>query len=138
MSSQAIRIEADTLRALRERSAQSGEPIIRLAQRYIDEGLRLERHPGIVFRTGPAGRRAVIVGGPDVWEVVAAARGAPESGEELVTALAERIGVPIERIRTAIRYYAEYPDEVDRFIAMVDEEGLRHEQTLERERQLLG
>ena len=138
MSSQAIRIEADTLRALRERSAQSGEPIIRLAQRYIDEGLRLERHPGIVFRTGPAGRRAVIVGGPDVWEVVAAARGAPESGEELVTVLAERIGVPIERIRTAIRYYAEYPDEVDRFIAMVDEEGLRHEQTLERERQLLG
>jgi len=138
MSSQAIRIEADTLRALRERSAQSGEPIVRLAQRYIDEGLRLERHPGIVFRTGPAGRRAVIVGGPDVWEVVAAARGAPESGEELVTALAERIGVPIERIRTAIRYYAEYPDEVDRFIAMVDEEGLRHEQTLERERQLLG
>jgi hypothetical protein len=138
MSSQAIRIEADTLRALRERSAQSGEPIVRLAQRYIDEGLRLERHPGIVFRTGPAGRRAVIVGGPDVWEVVAAARGAPESGEELVTALAERIGVPIERIRTAIRYYAEYPDEVDRFITMVDEEGLRHEQTLERERQLLG
>ena len=138
MSSQPIRIEADTLRALRERSAQSGEPIVRLAQRYIDEGLRLERHPGIVFRTGPAGRRAVIVGGPDVWEVVAAARGAPESGEELVVALAERIGVPIERIRTAIRYYAEYPDEVDRFIAMVDEEGLRHEQTLERERQLLG
>ena len=138
MSSQPIRIEADTLRALRERSTQSGEPIVRLAQRYIDEGLRLERHPGIVFRTGPAGRRAVIVGGPDVWEVVAAARGAPESGEELVTALAERIGVPIERIRTAIRYYAEYPDEVDRFIAMVEEEGLRHEQTLERERQLLG
>ena len=138
MSSQPIRIEADTVRALRERSAQSGEPIVRLAQRYIDEGLRLERHPGIVFRTGPAGRRAVIVGGPDVWEVVAAARGAPESGEELVTALAERIGVPIERIRTAIRYYAEYPDEVDRFITMVDEEGLRHEQTLERERQLLG
>jgi len=126
------------LRALRERSAQTGEPIVRLAQRYIDEGLRLERHPGIVFRTGPAGRRAVIVGGPDVWEVVAAARGAPEGGEELVTALAERIGVPIERIRTAIRYYAEYPDEVDRFITMVDEEGLRHEQTLERERQLLG
>ena len=138
MSSQPIRIEADTLRALRERSAQSGEPIVRLAQRYIDEGLRLERHPGIVFRTGPAGRRAVIVGGPDVWEVVAAARGAPESGEELVTALAERISVPIDRIRTAIRYYAEYPDEVDRFIAMVDEEGLRHEQALERERQLLG
>jgi hypothetical protein len=46
--------------------------------------------------------------------------------------------VPSERIRIAIRYYAEYPDEVDRFIAMVDEEAQRHEQTLEREHQLLG
>lgn len=138
MSSQAIRIEADTLRALRERSAQSGEPIVRLAQRYIDEGLRLERHPGIVFRTGPAGRRAVIVGGPDVWEIIAAAREAPERGEALVAALAERIGLPIERIRMAIRYYAEYPDEVDRFIASVEEEAELHEQTLGREHQLLG
>lgn len=51
MSSQAIGIELETLRALRERSAQSGEPIVRLAQRYIDEGRRLDRHPGIIFAT---------------------------------------------------------------------------------------
>ena len=50
MSSEAIRIESETLRALRERSAQSGEPMVRLAQRYIGEGMRLDRHPGIVFR----------------------------------------------------------------------------------------
>jgi hypothetical protein len=105
MSSEAIRIESETLRALRERSAQSGEPMVRLAQRYIGEGMRLDRHPGIVFRNGPAGRRAVVVGGPDVWEVIAA----PEHGEELVSALAERIGVPVEKIRIAVRYYAEYP-----------------------------
>lgn len=126
------------MRALRKQSAQSGEPIVRLAQRYIDEGMRLDRHPGIVFRDGPAGRRAVVAGGPDVWEIVAAARTAPEKGDELVDALAERIGVPSERIRIAIRYYAEYPEEVDRFIAMVEEEAERLEQTLERERHLLG
>jgi hypothetical protein len=111
---------------------------VRLAQRYIDEGMRLDRHPGVVFRTGPAGRRAVVAGGPDVWEIVAAARTAPERGDDLVDALAERIGVPSERIRIAIRYYAEYPEEVDRFIAMVEEEAERLEQTLERERRLLG
>jgi len=138
MSSQPIRIESDTLRALRERSAQSGEPIVRLAQRYINEGMRLDRHPGIVFRDGPAGRRALVVGGPDVWEVVAAARNAPERGEELIAALVARIGVPEEKIRIAIRYYAEYPKEIDRFIAMVEEEGEQLEQTLERERRLLG
>jgi nitrogenase molybdenum-iron protein alpha/beta subunit len=137
MSSQPIRIESETLRSLRERSQQSGEPIIRLAQRYIDEGMRLDRHPGIVFRNGPSGRRAVVVGGPDVWEVVAAAQGAPESGGELIEALATRIGVPGERIRIAIRYYAEYPEEVDRFIAQVEEEADRLDQTLSRERSLL-
>jgi len=137
MSSEAIRIKSETLRELRKRSTQSGEPIVRLAQRYIDEGMRLDRHPGIVFRDGPAGRRAVVVGGPDVWETIAAARSAPERGEELVNALAERIGVPADRVRIAIRYYAEYPDEVDRFLAMVDEEAEQLAQTLERERRVL-
>jgi hypothetical protein len=137
MSSQPIRIESGTLRALRERSRQSGEPIVRLAQRYIEEGMRIDRHPGIVFRDGPAGRRAVVVGGPDVWEVVAAARTAPERGEDLVGALSERIGVPATRIRIAIRYYAEYPEEIDDFIERVEEEAARLEQALERERRLL-
>jgi hypothetical protein len=50
MSSEAIRIESQTLKALRERSAQSGEPIVRLAGRYLREGMRRDRHPGIVFR----------------------------------------------------------------------------------------
>jgi hypothetical protein len=138
MSSQPIRIGVKTLHALRERSSQSGEPIVRLAQRYIDEGMRLDRHPGIVFRDGPAGRRAALGGGPDVWEVVSAARSAPERGEQLVAALAERIGIPAERIRIAVRYYAEYPEEVDRFIATVDEEAAQLEQALERESRLLG
>jgi hypothetical protein len=138
MSSEAIRIESETLRALRERSAQSGEPIVRLAQRYIGEGMRLDRHPGIVFRDGPAGRRAVVAGGPDVWEVIVAARSAPERGEELLGALAERTGASIERIRIAVRYYAEYPTEVDEFIGMVETEAKALEQTLEREQRLLG
>src|SRR3989442_8404717 len=109
MSSQPIRIDPGTPAALRERTPQSGEPIVRLAQRYIDEGMRLDRHPGIVFRTGPAGRRPVVVGGPDVWEVVQAARSAPERGDALVAALAERIGVAPDKIRAAVRYYAEHP-----------------------------
>jgi hypothetical protein len=138
MSSQPIRIESETLAALRERSVQTGEPIVRLAQRYIDEGMRTDRHPGIVFRDGPAGRRAVVIGGPDVWEVVAAARSAPERGNELVDALAERVGASPEKIRIAVRYYAEFPDEIDRWTGMVDEEAARLEQALERERRLLG
>jgi hypothetical protein len=138
MSSEAVRIESETLRALRQRSAQSGEPIVRLAQRYISEGMRLDRHPGIFFRDGAAGRRAVVIGGPDVWEVIAAARSAPERGEQLVGALAERTGSPVEKIRVAIRYYAEFPDEVDRLIAANEHEAAQLEQALEKEQRLLG
>jgi hypothetical protein len=100
--------------------------------------MRLDRHPGIVFRDGPAGRRAVVIGGPDVWEVIAAARSAPERGEKLVRALAERIGVATEKLRIAVGYYGEYPDEVDRFIAANEQEAERLERALENERRLLG
>jgi len=73
-----------------------------------------------------------------VWEIVVAAREAPERGDALVEALAERLGLPAEKIRIAVRYYAEYPQETDRLIAMVEEEADQLEQTLERERSLLG
>jgi hypothetical protein len=137
-SSEAIRIESETLSALRERSAQSCEPIVCLAKRYIGEGMRLDRHPGIIFRAGPAGRRAVVIGGPDVWEVIAAARSASERGEELVRALAGRIGVPVEKIRIAVSYCGEYPDEVDRFIAANEQDAEQLERALENARRLLG
>ena len=138
MSSEPVRIESETLRALRERSAQSGEPIVRLAQRYISEGMRLDRHPGIFFRDGRAGRRAVVIGGPDVWEVIAAARSAPERGDRLVRALAERTGAPVEKIRSAIRYYGEFPEEIDSFIDANEQEAQQLERALEKEQRLLG
>ena len=99
--------------------------------------MRLEHHPGIAFRDGPSGRRAIVVGGPDVWEVVSAARSASERGEVLIGALSKRMGVPKQRIQIAIRYYAEHPAEVDDFITMVEEEGKKLEQSLERERKLI-
>ena len=92
-----------------------------VAARYVDEGLRMDEHPGILFRDGPAGRRATVVGGPDVWEIVRevqAARAAePELAEaELLVMLEEGTGVPPRMIRTALDYWAAYPDEVEALI----------------------
>lgn len=138
MSSQPVRIGKQTLQALRDRSRASGEPISRLAERYIEEGLRADRHPGVFFREGPAGRRPVVVGGPDVWEIVSALRSAPEKGEASVPALAERLGIAESKIRIAIRYYGEYPDEIEGWIAANDAEAERLEAALARERELLA
>jgi hypothetical protein len=64
------RLDIAVVERLRERSRRSGQSGARLAERLIDEGLRMEEFPGIVFRSGPAGRRAGLVDGPDVWEIV--------------------------------------------------------------------
>jgi hypothetical protein len=42
----------------------------------VEEGLRMDAHPGVLFREGPAGQRAVLSGGPDVWEVIRAIKSA--------------------------------------------------------------
>jgi hypothetical protein len=93
-----------------------------VAARYVDEGLRMEEHPEIVFRTGPAGRRAVVVGGPDVWEVVrdvkAARLAEPKRKErELLTMVEENTGVTRAHINVALAYWGAYPDEVEAMIA---------------------
>jgi hypothetical protein len=88
----------------------------------LDEALRAEEHPGITFRPGPTGRRAGLVGGPDVWEVIAALRAVREdqpdlTEDALIAATAEVTGQPPRKIRIAVRYYAAYPAEIDERIA---------------------
>ena len=110
----------------------------RMAERYIEEGLRADSHPGICFRDGPAGRRAGLVGGPDVWEIVLGLRSVEVKGEARVAVLAQRLGLTEPRVRTAIRYYGEYPKEIDVWIAANDAQAESLAAALERERELLG
>jgi hypothetical protein len=73
-----------------------------------------------------------------VWEVIAALRTVPETGEARVAALAERIGLSEAKVRTAIRYYSDFPEEIESWIAANDAEAERLEAALMRERELLG
>ncbi len=75
-------------------------------------------HPGIVFRRGPTGRRAALAGGPDVWELMFTLKSGKARGEEAITATAELLGLTDSQVRTAVRYYAAFPDEVDRRIVL--------------------
>ena len=94
----------------------------------------MERHPGIVFRSGPAGRRAGLMSGPDVWEVVCATVGEEKTREDV----AERTGLTPEQVGVALRYYAEYRDEIASWIQMVDAEAERAEADWRREQELLS
>jgi hypothetical protein len=76
-----------------------------------EEGTRHEEHPLITFRDGPTGRRAGLLGGPDVWEIAMWAEDLAAEPDP-VTALAEDSGLTRSQIDAALRYRAAYPDEV--------------------------
>jgi hypothetical protein len=111
--------------------------------RLIDEALRTHEHALVVFRDGPAGRRARLIGGPDVWEVVRAVRSARQaepalSADEVVALVTETSGVSDALVRAAIAYWADYPDEVDAMVARADEEETQARRRWEREQGLLA
>jgi uncharacterized protein (DUF433 family) len=76
---------------------------------------------------GPAGRRAALVGGPDVWEVVETLQNSGEKGERAIAAAAEWGSLSPAQVRTAVRYYADHRDEVDRRIRLSREEADREQ-----------
>lgn len=92
----------------------------------------MEDHPGIVFRDGPSGRRAALAAGPDVWEVIETLQGTGLSGEQAIAATAEWGNLPPLQVRTAVRYYADYPDEVEERILLNRQEAERQRGAWER------
>ncbi len=113
------------------------------ANLLVDEGLRTVECPGVVFRDGPAGRRAGLAGGPDVWEVIGAvklARSAePQLDEdELLSLVSDNSGVALAKVRTAVRYWSSYPAEIDCWIAAAQDAEVVAEVAWRRERDLLA
>jgi hypothetical protein len=82
----------------------------------------MQAHPGVVFRSGPAGRRAGLALGPDIWEVARVFRQLEAAGDELLQQAAALTGLTRQQVLTALHYYAEYPDEIDAWIQRVDAE----------------
>lgn len=105
-----LRLAPGTRERLAGRARQAGMPERALAQRYIEEGLRHDRHPLIQFLDGASGRRPSMIGsGLDVWEVIATVRDSDGS----VTDAAAYLQIPVGLVQAAVAYYGEYPDEID-------------------------
>ena len=103
------------MQLLDDRARELSQSRNALVERLLDEGLRTERHPLIVFREGGVGlRRPALVGTRlYVWQIVDTVR---ESGNS-VAAAAEYLGLPEHHVQAAVNYYAEFTDEVDRYRA---------------------
>ncbi|HEY4464593.1 MAG TPA: hypothetical protein VGN41_18140 [Streptosporangiaceae bacterium] len=124
-------------------AANPGMSLSSAANRLVDEALRMGEHPGVVFRAGPTGRRAALASGPDVWEAVRAVKSAraaePDlSEDDLLALVAANTGIALRLLRTAIRYWASYPDEIDAEIAAAQAADDAAEDAWRRERDLLA
>lgn len=98
----------------------------------------MDEHPGVVFRTGPAGRRPGVIGGPDVWEIARVLRDAGAKGEEAIQRTAQLMGQPVVHVEIATRYYADYREEIDAWIDRVDKDAADARESWERRNAILS
>jgi uncharacterized protein (DUF433 family) len=131
----AFRFDSGLVEHLKRRASEAREAQTRLAERYIDEGLRHDEHPLIYFRDGEAGRRPALLGSRlDVADVISTIR----QNNNSVEATASYLEVPIEQVEAALRYYADFKDEVDAWIARTAAIAERERLRWERRQQALA
>jgi hypothetical protein len=112
-----VRLDDTLAERLRLRARAAGESLSDRLRRYAEEGSRRDEHPLITFRDGPAGRRAAVVGGPDVWEIIMWLGDLTSEDDPVLVLTAEQdISRPL--IDAALRYRDAYPDEVEARIAL--------------------
>lgn len=110
------RYPSDTLERLDRRAQAEGNSRSTLIQRYVAEGIEMDEYPGIVFRSGPAGRRPGLVSGPDIWEVVSVHRSFDD-----VERTASWLDQPAAAVEVALRYYDAHRVEIDDWIRRNEE-----------------
>jgi uncharacterized protein (DUF433 family) len=129
-----FRFDRGTVRNLKRRAAEVRTPQAALAERYIEEGLRMDKHPLIHFREGAGGRRPALLGTRlDVATVVETIRQHGNSLEDT----AEYLDVPVSHVQECLRYYVEYQREVDEWVKQARVAGERERELWARQQEAL-
>jgi predicted transcriptional regulator len=82
----------------------------------LNEWLRMEAHPGIVFVTTTTGeRRAALTTGPQVW-VVAESWLQHDRDERTPEVVADASGLTVHDVEVALDYWADHRQEIDELI----------------------
>jgi len=80
-----------------------------------EEAIKMREFPEITFVNGPTGRRATFIHGPDIWEVL---EPYIVSGKDWTTLRKSYPDLDEALLRTAIRYYESYPEEIEARVAL--------------------
>jgi uncharacterized protein (DUF433 family) len=119
-----IRIQERTLKEIEQIARDSGREFSAVANALLEEAVRMQRCPGIIFTEGTTGRRARIAGtGIEVWEVISTYKGVGEDFDRLHQAyhwLTE------QQLKAAVGYYRVYPEEINHLIKQNEELTREH------------
>lgn len=113
-----IRMKGSTVRALHEEALRYQTAPRTLAEQMVEEGVRMRRHPGIVFVERAGGRRdAALAARPrlSVWQIAQTARASTSAA-----VAAKYLSLDVPAVERALAYATEHADEIDRQIAAND------------------
>ncbi len=106
-----VRLDDRLAERLRLRARAAGESLSDRLRRYAEEGARRDEHPMITFRDGPTGRRAGLIGGPDIWEVAMWVDDLDAVDDPAAELVSDGI-LTRAQIDTALAYRSSYPEEI--------------------------
>lgn len=106
-----MRMDDDSREELIAHAERSELSPSKLVNRYVKEGLRMDKHPAIAFKTTPYGRRVVLASRPglQVIDIIGTWLGERQDA----AATARYFHIEEDDVQAVLRYYAEYKDEVD-------------------------
>jgi len=111
-----IRLPKEAVKEIEALASIAGKDFSGIARDLLIEAVKIRRCPGVTFADGPTGRRAKIAGtGIDIWEFISTFKGLGENYDNLRETY-HWLSDP--QIRSALSYYALYPDEIDERITL--------------------
>lgn len=118
-----ITVSEQLYTALQRQAARSRKPVNALVENWLKQHLDLERYLELEWRQGPGGWRVGIKDTAiDVHTVVGYSH-VGYNPQEIVDDLLPRLS--LEQVHAALRYYAEYPDEIDQTLAENETEAVK-------------
>ncbi len=88
----------------------------KLVNRFVREGLRMDKHPAVVFKTTPQGRRAAVLAAHPGLQVIDVL-GTWKAERQDAAKTARYLHIDEDEVEAVLRYYAEYRDELERDLA---------------------
>ena len=123
-----IRLPEEAVKEIEALASVTGRDFSGVARDLLIDAVKMRRCPGVTFADGPTGKRAKIAGtGIDIWEFIATFKGLGENYNKLKEAYH---WLSDQQIRSALSYYALYPDEIDEKITrnedITQEQVIKH------------